>query len=82
MWNLFGVNWYIVTKFFFAVGKGFRFISCFLPGLYRSLKKIRGTFSNKQMQMQLGNVTPGLYLLQLTDSGGKVYSFKFIIAKQ
>jgi hypothetical protein len=38
-------------------------------------------FADNKMKLQLGSVSPGLYLLKLVDSHGKRYNFKFVVAK-
>ena len=50
--------------------------------LGRVLYKQVRTFSNNKLRLALDNVPPGLYLLHITDSSGKMFNFKFVIAKQ
>jgi hypothetical protein len=44
-------------------------------------KEVR-TFNSNKMGLALGNAPPGLYLLRITDSAGKMFNFKFVITKQ
>ena len=39
------------------------------------------TFDNKLSHLQISNVPPGMYLLQVTDSKKRIFKFKFVIQK-
>jgi len=47
--------------------------------LGRSMFKQTLGFTDAISQIQVRNVTPGLYLLQLTDSEGRMFKFKFVV---
>ncbi len=39
-------------------------------------------FTDRRLQLQLQGVSPGVYIMQLTESGGKRYNFKFVVANK
>jgi hypothetical protein len=47
--------------------------------LGQSIYNKQVAFSTQRLQLQLGDMLPGLYMLQLTDSNGQKYNFKFVI---
>jgi hypothetical protein len=47
----------------------------------QSIYNQQAVFSAQRLQLQLGDMLPGLYMLQLTDSKGLKYSFKFVVEK-
>jgi len=36
-------------------------------------------FTNAMSKLNVGNIAPGLYLLQITDSKGRMFKFKFVV---
>ncbi len=51
-------------------------------GAGRLVYKQALTFSGSRAQVKMSNVPPGMYLIQLRDSSGKYYTFKFAVEKQ
>jgi len=47
--------------------------------LGRSLYKQTLEFADATYQLQVRNVAPGLYLLQVTDNAGRTFKFKFVV---
>lgn len=45
----------------------------------QSLDRRELQFAHRNANLVLENITPGMYLLQLTDSNGKVYNLKFVV---
>jgi hypothetical protein len=47
----------------------------------RVIYKGTQAFVDRKLSLELGNVSPGLYLLQLTNSQGSTANVKFVIEK-
>jgi hypothetical protein len=47
----------------------------------QSIYKDKLLFNGNLSNLQLGNIAPGMYLLQLTDSQNRTFNFKFVVSK-
>ena len=45
----------------------------------RSIYREKQQFAGATSKLQLSNVAQGLYLLQITDSKGRMFKFKFVV---
>lgn len=44
----------------------------------RSIYSNTASFSNGRYSLDIGNVLPGVYLMQLTDAKGRKFMYKFV----
>jgi hypothetical protein len=53
-----------------------------IDALGRIIYRGEQTFNDKKANLQIGNISPGMYLLKLIDGKGQRFNFKFVVAKQ
>jgi hypothetical protein len=48
----------------------------------RTIYKQAQAFNGQKTELQLDNIGPGMYLLQLTDGQGRRFNFRFVVNKK